>query len=178
MQNITALGPKNPWTANLLSALGIMHFSNEEIKETFDALTDRGDSIDKARVFELLRAAFGFEPMPEEMGLFVSALQLDEDGEVSWAELEDAFDQIRETLTGRRSQGGQLCSVLVTHPRHACRARACARADGFAVPEAQHGVAEATHPVEHGSARPSGSARELPLAHLVDGERGGDVLTQ
>mmetsp|Transcript_125634 Transcript_125634/g.351841 ORF Transcript_125634/g.351841 Transcript_125634/m.351841 type:complete len:177 (-) Transcript_125634:317-847(-) len=100
MQNITALGPKNPWTANLLSALGIMHFSNEEIKETFDALTDRGDSIDKARVFELLRAAFGFEPMPEEMGLFVSALQLDEDGEVSWAELEDAFDQIRETLTG------------------------------------------------------------------------------
>ena len=38
MQNVTALGPKNPWTANLLSALGIMHFNNEEIKETFDTL--------------------------------------------------------------------------------------------------------------------------------------------
>lgn len=38
MQNITALGPKNPWTANLLSALGIMHFSNDEIKETLGLL--------------------------------------------------------------------------------------------------------------------------------------------
>lgn len=36
-------------------------------EETFAALTDGSGSIEKERVFELLKAAYGFEPMPEEM---------------------------------------------------------------------------------------------------------------
>mmetsp|Transcript_72719 Transcript_72719/g.115114 ORF Transcript_72719/g.115114 Transcript_72719/m.115114 type:complete len:179 (-) Transcript_72719:80-616(-) len=102
MQNITALGPANPFGVNLLSALGIMHFSNEEIKETFDELTAGAGSIDKARIFELLKTAFGFAPMPEEMGLFVSTLKLEEPepADVSWADLEAGMDEIRHMLHG------------------------------------------------------------------------------
>eukprot|EP00449_Zooxanthella_nutricula_P043882 CAMPEP_0198598066 /NCGR_PEP_ID=MMETSP1462-20131121/145210_1 /TAXON_ID=1333877 /ORGANISM="Brandtodinium nutriculum, Strain RCC3387" /LENGTH=196 /DNA_ID=CAMNT_0044329727 /DNA_START=1 /DNA_END=590 /DNA_ORIENTATION=- len=99
MQNVTALGPKSPWTANLLSALGIMHFTNEEMKDTFDMMAVQG-KLDKARVFELLKMAYGFEPMPEEMGLFVTSFSLEEDGELAWPELEAGFDEIRELLRG------------------------------------------------------------------------------
>mmetsp|Transcript_43381 Transcript_43381/g.114261 ORF Transcript_43381/g.114261 Transcript_43381/m.114261 type:complete len:177 (-) Transcript_43381:48-578(-) len=123
MQNITALGPKNPWAANLLSALGIMHFSNAEIKETFDTLVDGADSIDKARVFELLKTAYGFEPMPEEMGLFVTTLGLEEDGQLAWSELEAGFDHIREMLQGVGKNATEYTSTqdfkddLVKHRR-------------------------------------------------------------
>mmetsp|Transcript_83766 Transcript_83766/g.147836 ORF Transcript_83766/g.147836 Transcript_83766/m.147836 type:complete len:176 (-) Transcript_83766:61-588(-) len=99
MQNITALGPENHFTANLLSALGIMHFSDDEIKETFDGLTG-GEPIEKSRIFELLKTAYGFEPMPEEMGLFVTTLKLHEDGVVTWKELVEGMADIRTMLAG------------------------------------------------------------------------------
>ncbi|CAE8619870.1 unnamed protein product, partial [Polarella glacialis] len=93
--------PKNPWTANLLSALGIMHFSNEEIRETYEQMAGKGGSIEKVRIFELLKEAYGFEPMPEEMGLFVTTFGLDEDdGEFTWPDLEAGFDEIRSILSG------------------------------------------------------------------------------
>mmetsp|Transcript_81618 Transcript_81618/g.239633 ORF Transcript_81618/g.239633 Transcript_81618/m.239633 type:complete len:178 (-) Transcript_81618:89-622(-) len=100
MQNVTALGPRNPWTANLLSALGIMHFSNAEIKETFDSFTKGAGVVEKKRIFDLLKAAYGFEPMPEEMTLFVTELSLDDEegGQLAWGELEVAMDGIRENL--------------------------------------------------------------------------------
>jgi len=102
MQNITALGPRDVFKANLLSALGIMHFSNEEIKETYCMVIGENQPIEKARVFELLKAAYGFEPMPEEMGIFVSTLNLqDEETPIlTWEEFQDGCDQIRETLGG------------------------------------------------------------------------------
>eukprot|EP00933_Yihiella_yeosuensis_P007487 TRINITY_DN112554_c0_g1_i1.p1 TRINITY_DN112554_c0_g1~~TRINITY_DN112554_c0_g1_i1.p1 ORF type:complete len:178 (-),score=47.74 TRINITY_DN112554_c0_g1_i1:62-595(-) len=124
MQNVTALGPKNPWTANLLSALGIMHFSNEEIRETFNSMIGEGGSIEKVRMFELLKAAYGFEPMPEEMGLFVSTFGLDDEtGELSWEELEVGFDEIRSVLAGVAKNATQYTSTqdlkddLVKHRR-------------------------------------------------------------
>merc|ERR1719277_2076134 len=52
-------------------------------------------------MFELLKKAYGFEPMPEEMGLFITTLQLeDAGGTLTWAELEAGFDHIREMLGG------------------------------------------------------------------------------
>mmetsp|Transcript_84986 Transcript_84986/g.177620 ORF Transcript_84986/g.177620 Transcript_84986/m.177620 type:complete len:178 (-) Transcript_84986:296-829(-) len=112
MQNITALGPKNPFTANLISALGIMHFSNEEIKETFENMFGAGtDSFPKNRVFELLKTAYGCEPMPEEMGLFVSAMGLDEDGQLSWDDFEAGCDHIRDTLQGVSKHATEYTSV-------------------------------------------------------------------
>lgn len=99
MQNVTALGPQNHFQANLLSALGVMHFTNEEIKETFDEVTAGDGSIAKQRMFELLKAAYGFEPMPEEMGLFVSTFDLEADGMLDWAEIEVGLDHIRTMLS-------------------------------------------------------------------------------
>mmetsp|Transcript_79429 Transcript_79429/g.184318 ORF Transcript_79429/g.184318 Transcript_79429/m.184318 type:complete len:178 (-) Transcript_79429:125-658(-) len=100
MQNITALGPKNPFTANLLSALGVMHFNNEEIRQTFDSFTRGSGVLAKNGVFDLLKAAYGFEPMPEEMTLFVDELMLDQDTEatIGWETMEAALDRIRENL--------------------------------------------------------------------------------
>eukprot|EP00930_Biecheleria_cincta_P006828 TRINITY_DN107906_c0_g1_i1.p1 TRINITY_DN107906_c0_g1~~TRINITY_DN107906_c0_g1_i1.p1 ORF type:complete len:178 (-),score=41.57 TRINITY_DN107906_c0_g1_i1:103-636(-) len=113
MQNVTALGPKNPWTANLLSALGIMHFTNEEMKETFDSMVGQEGKIAKIRMFELLKAAYGFEPMPEEMGLFVQTFSLEEDeGDLTWADLEAGFDDIRDILSGVAKNAVQYTSTV------------------------------------------------------------------
>eukprot|EP00913_Durusdinium_trenchii_P027616 g25901.t2 len=115
MQNVTALGPKNPWTANLLSALGIMHFNNEEIKETFDTLVGSGQVLPKIRLFEMLKAAYGFEPMPEEMGLFVNTFHLEDDaGELTWPELEAGFDEIREVLSGVSKNATEYISETIS----------------------------------------------------------------
>eukprot|EP00929_Paragymnodinium_shiwhaense_P034318 TRINITY_DN1869_c0_g1_i1.p1 TRINITY_DN1869_c0_g1~~TRINITY_DN1869_c0_g1_i1.p1 ORF type:complete len:179 (+),score=69.86 TRINITY_DN1869_c0_g1_i1:86-622(+) len=102
MQNVTALGPRDPFKANLLSALGIMHFSNEEIKETYEHMLGAGSNIEKSRVFELLKTAYGFEPMPEEMGLFVAEMKLEDEStpELTWEEFQEGMDIIRETLGG------------------------------------------------------------------------------
>jgi len=102
MQNVTALGPRDPFKANLLSALGVMHFTNEEIKETYEQLLGADAPIEKTRVFELLKTAYGFEPMPEEMGLFVSELHLEDESEptLTWEQFENGMDIIRETLGG------------------------------------------------------------------------------
>merc|ERR1719420_295371 len=77
-----------------------MHFTNEEIKETYEIHLGSGAPIEKAQVFELLKTAFGFEPMPEEMGLFVTHLNLEEDGDITWNQISDGMDQIREMLKG------------------------------------------------------------------------------
>ncbi|CAJ1386294.1 unnamed protein product [Effrenium voratum] len=110
--NVTALGPKNPWTANLLSALGVMHFTNDEIKETFDTMVGEAQCIQKIRMFELIKAAYGFEPMPEEMGLLVNTFHLEDDaGDLSWPELEAGFDEIREILSGVSKNATEYTSV-------------------------------------------------------------------
>lgn len=111
MQNVTALGPKNPWTANLLSALGVMHFTNEEIKETFDQFTRGSGDLDKVKVFEFLTTAYGFEPMPEEMGLFVSEFNLGDDGSLQWSEFAAGIDHIRETLQQVSKNATEYSSV-------------------------------------------------------------------
>ena len=47
MQNVTALGPQNHFQANLLSALGVMHFNDEEMKETWDDMLGLGAQMMK-----------------------------------------------------------------------------------------------------------------------------------
>mmetsp|Transcript_36568 Transcript_36568/g.80089 ORF Transcript_36568/g.80089 Transcript_36568/m.80089 type:complete len:178 (-) Transcript_36568:108-641(-) len=116
MQNVTALGPLEPFKSNLLSALGVMHFSNEEIKETFDELIGNGGVIENDRVFELLKTAYGFEPMPEEMGLFVNTLRLHEEGgSLTWEQLRDGMDRIRETLEGVSKNATEHSSYADLH---------------------------------------------------------------
>lgn len=122
MQNITALGPKNPFSANLLSALGVTHFTNEEMKDTFDEFTGGSGFVEKSQVYALLRKTYGFEPMPEEMGLFVTALDLGEEGgKLTWEELEAGCDQIRETLGGVSKHAAEYSSAdlyRIDHLKH------------------------------------------------------------
>jgi hypothetical protein len=94
---VTALGPANPFTVNLLSALGVMHFSDEEFHDAFGLLAKEG-VIDKKQVFELLTAAYGFEPMPEEVDLFVNQFTLGEEGTLSWEEFHQGIDVMRAKL--------------------------------------------------------------------------------
>lgn len=47
----------------------------------------------------------------QEMGLFVTALQLDDEGAVSWEELEEAFDKIRQTLGGVSKNAVEYTSI-------------------------------------------------------------------
>jgi len=96
---VTALGPANPFTVNLLSALGVMHFSDEEFHDGFQLL-QAGDKIDKKQVFELLTAVYGFEPMPEEVDLFVNQFGLGEEGSLTWNEFHKGIDEMRTKLSG------------------------------------------------------------------------------
>lgn len=60
----------------------------------------------------MLKAAYGFEPMPEEMGLFVNTFHLEDDaGELTWPELEAGFDEIREVLSGVSKNATEYISV-------------------------------------------------------------------
>eukprot|EP00928_Gymnodinium_smaydae_P067773 TRINITY_DN5076_c2_g1_i1.p2 TRINITY_DN5076_c2_g1~~TRINITY_DN5076_c2_g1_i1.p2 ORF type:complete len:200 (-),score=59.87 TRINITY_DN5076_c2_g1_i1:165-695(-) len=110
MQNVTALGPADPFKTNLLSALGIMHFTNDEIKDTYKEVVGEGNPIDKAQIFNLLKKAYGFEPMPEEMGIFVNQFAIDEPGELTWDELVEGMNQIRETLDGVSKNAAEFTS--------------------------------------------------------------------
>merc|ERR1719265_780642 len=81
------------------------------MKRTFDDMVEPGGSIEKIRIFEYLKTAYGFEPMPEEMGLFVTTLHLDEEsGALCWEEIEVGLDQIREMLTGVAKNATEHCS--------------------------------------------------------------------
>jgi len=98
MQNITGLGPESPWTSNLLSATGITHFSNEELKDTFDKMCGESQELPKEQVPLFFKKAYGFVPMPDEMGLYVTALDLDNSGGLSWTELEAGLNHVRGVM--------------------------------------------------------------------------------
>jgi hypothetical protein len=95
---ITALGPPNPFTVNLLSALGVTSFSDEEFKQVWDLADKKGVGIQSDEVFEILEGTYGFEPMPEEVNLFVGELELNNQRMITWGEFETALGKIRETV--------------------------------------------------------------------------------
>eukprot|EP00746_Dinoflagellata_sp_MGD_P165242 gnl/MRDRNA2_/MRDRNA2_94399_c0_seq1.p1 gnl/MRDRNA2_/MRDRNA2_94399_c0~~gnl/MRDRNA2_/MRDRNA2_94399_c0_seq1.p1 ORF type:complete len:188 (+),score=48.50 gnl/MRDRNA2_/MRDRNA2_94399_c0_seq1:98-661(+) len=109
---VTALGPANPFTVNHLSALGVMHFSDEEFQEGFQLLDSANKgSIEKKQVFELLTAVYGFEPMPEEVDLFVNQFTLGEDGSLTMAEFQAGIDEMRSKLAGVTENATQYKSA-------------------------------------------------------------------
>jgi len=111
MFGVTALGPANPFTVNHLSALGVMHFSDEEFLDAFKLLEPQGDAIDKKQVFELLNTVYGFEPMPEEVDLFVNQFCLAEEGTLTWAEFHKGIDEMRTKLAGVTDNATQYTSA-------------------------------------------------------------------
>merc|ERR1719453_1285997 len=78
-----------------------MHFSDEEFKEAFEILdSEKSGHIAKNAVFQLLTAVYGFEPMPEEVDLFVNQFQLGEEGTLTWEELHKGIAEMRAKLSG------------------------------------------------------------------------------
>lgn len=98
---VTSLGPSNPFTVSLLSALGVTNFSDEEFKVAFDMMDAQGQGcVDKAQVYEILSNTYGFEPMPEEVNLFVTILDLATEGTLTWAQFSTGLRKIRDTVQG------------------------------------------------------------------------------
>jgi hypothetical protein len=95
---ITALGPPNPFSVNLLSALGVTSFSDEEFFAVWKLVDKDQTGVRTDEVFEVLEGTYGFEPMPEEMNLFVVELALNESRTITWQEFTDALGRIREQV--------------------------------------------------------------------------------
>lgn len=95
---VTSLGPSDPIAANLLSTLGITSFSDEEFEVAFKSLMDDQENINKIDVYECLTRTYGFEPMPEEINLFVQNMALSDDGTLSWTEFHKGLGVIRDKI--------------------------------------------------------------------------------
>merc|ERR1712023_65126 len=90
-----------------------MHFSDEEFQEGFQLLdSEKKGAIDKKQVFELLTAVYGFEPMPEEVDLFVNQFSLGEEGTLTWEEFHKGLAAMREKLTGVTENAKQYTSAI------------------------------------------------------------------
>ena len=115
MQNVTALGPQDPFKANLLSALGVTHFEDDQFYATFTNIDDGSGSISKARVMELLSLTYGFDPLPEEAALFARQMDLDTDGSVTWSEFMAGVSEIRLMLEGVAKNATEFKSAADLH---------------------------------------------------------------
>ncbi|CAD7926867.1 unnamed protein product [Amoebophrya sp. A120] len=95
---VTSLGPGQPIGCNLLSTLGVTSFADEDFKKAFDTLASADGSIPRIDVYECLTRTYGFEPMPEEINIFVSTMKLQEEGSLTWSEFLEGLFVIREKV--------------------------------------------------------------------------------
>lgn len=109
---VTCLGPSNPFSVSLLSALGVNSFSDEEFEEVFERLKREDGTIDKSQIHQILRETYGFDPMPEETNLFLNELELAQniDNGISWEIWKAGLADVRETLEEVRSKATQYTS--------------------------------------------------------------------
>merc|ERR1712193_69957 len=74
--------------------------SDEEFMDGFKLLDqNEAGTIEKAEIFELLTAVYGFEPMPEEVDLFVNQFKLGEESSLTWEEVHKGIDEMRSKLS-------------------------------------------------------------------------------
>mmetsp|Transcript_137 Transcript_137/g.252 ORF Transcript_137/g.252 Transcript_137/m.252 type:complete len:179 (-) Transcript_137:671-1207(-) len=95
---VTSLGPSAPIGCNLLSTLGVTSFGDEDFKKAFGSLTGADGLIPRIDVYECLTRTYGFEPMPEEINIFVSTMELQKEGGISWSEFQAGLVAIREKV--------------------------------------------------------------------------------
>lgn len=110
---ITALGPPNTFSANLVNALGINVFSDEEFEATFRRVDrDNNGSITPDEVEELLTETYGFPPLEEEVKMFMEEFDLNQDGRVTLDEFKLALTRMRQKMDEKASQGREYTSAL------------------------------------------------------------------
>merc|ERR1712032_492783 len=96
---ITALGPPNGFSANLVNALGINVFSDEEFESTFRRVDKDGSgTITPDEVEELLTEVYGFPPLEEEVKMFMEEFDLNNDGRVTLDEFKQALTRMRTKM--------------------------------------------------------------------------------
>merc|ERR1719271_817067 len=94
----------------------MMHFSDEEFQEAFQMLdAEKKGTIEKKQIFELLTAVYGFEPMPEEVDLFVNQFKLGEEGTLTWEEFHQGITVMREKLSSVTANAKEYTSVSHLH---------------------------------------------------------------
>lgn len=110
---ITALGPPNTFSANLVNALGINVFSDEEFEATFRRVDrDNNGSITPDEVEELLTETYGFPPLEDEVKMFMEEFDLNQDGRVTLDEFKLALTRMRQKMDEKASQGREYTSAL------------------------------------------------------------------
>ena len=96
---ITALGPPNNFQANLVNALGINVFSDEEFESTFHRVDrDGSGSITPDEVEILLTETYGFPPLEDEVKMFMEEFDLNQDGRVTIDEFKSALTRMRSKM--------------------------------------------------------------------------------
>ena len=103
---VTALGPESVFESNQLATLGAALFTDEEFTRAFNSLSTSA-SLPTSQLLPLLQLTFGFNPLPEEISLFHSALPEDE---FSQAELLSALHASRAQLESLKLGATQYTS--------------------------------------------------------------------
>merc|ERR1712224_348196 len=86
---------------------------DEEFMDAFQILDhDKTGSMEKNAVFELLSAVYGFEPMPEEVDLFVNQFNLKDEGTLTWQEFHKGIAEMRNKLAGVTDNAKQYKSGI------------------------------------------------------------------
>ena len=110
---ITSLGPPNPFQSNLINALGITVFSDEEFESTFHRVDrDGSGAITPDEVEDLLTETYGFPPLEEEVKMFMEEFDLNQDGKVTLEEFKSALTRMREKMNAKAAQGREYSSNL------------------------------------------------------------------
>ena len=74
---ITALGSPNTFQSNLVSALGINVYSDEEFEAAFIKMDKDGSgAITPDEVEDLLHSTYGFPPLENEVDMFMEKFDL------------------------------------------------------------------------------------------------------
>ena len=109
---ITALGPPNTFQANLINALGINIFSDEEFEATFHRVDKDGSgAITPDEVEDLLSETYGFPPLEEEVKMFMQEFDLNQDGKVTIDEFKSALVRLRSKMEEKARAGREYTSA-------------------------------------------------------------------
>lgn len=93
---ITQLGPPQPLAAGLTSALGLTVFSDEEFNAAFMKMDKDGSgTITPDEVEDLLFETYGFPPLEDEVAMFMSEFDLNNDGKVTFEEFNKTLGSMR-----------------------------------------------------------------------------------
>ena len=109
---ITALGSPNTFQSNLVSALGLNVYSDEEFEDAFIKMDKDGSGcITPDEVEDLLHATYGFPPLENEVEMFMEKFDLNNDGKVTLDEFKKALVTIREEMKEKSKNATEYTSA-------------------------------------------------------------------